>query len=696
MINDHSYQVAIKPHIISKNLWRFIFTIHMFGLVLFILQALIDKEKRQTIIRSPKGMVQVWIQFLNPPLTASERTKNGFIPPITLLNASANAILSAYLLVFMEWLFTITKPSVLDSVDFSKKVEVFFIASLVVSLVALSALVIVIILDFLLKPIFPVYRKFAIHFPASFLISCLGLLLIDNFTYTIFNFGIFDAKLVMNLLYGFGLLLGIVFIAGKLSAMNPLNRKSGMTKSIIAVSLLAPSLFFAVLAVRDSNPVDNLKTVHPLKTNRPNIVLLSSDALSANNMSLYGYERDTTPFLRELANSSLIGQSHFSNSNLSTGSETSILTGKLPITTHVLYPPDILQGQGAYEHLPGILKSRGYLTTSLGVDYYIDARVLNLQNGFDYVNCTKVTISPLSGLFSGHDQLIFFLQNTADRLFNRISHIYYLHKIQNPFDLVTQSETSVPEDQRKLECFRSELEEAVQNGTPLFAHIHLMGTHGEYYFPESRVFSAGRIQGQPKMTDFYDDAIRDFDQYVQQVVQDLTEAGIYDNTILVIYTDHPNGNDPRDRIPVLINFPGGAHAGIITANTQNIDIAPTILDYMGIAPPDWMEGISLLKDVDPGRLLIAAEPVEVDFNKAGEPVVPKDKLNPPFYQFGKLIIIQCQTWFSYDLKGNTITKGEIENHKSPCLPGSLESEEGLRKKIGEMLVLRGFDLPDDW
>src|SRR5207245_8767379 len=39
---------------------------------------------------------------------------------------------------------------------------------------------------------------------------------------------------------------------------------------------------------------------------RPNVLLISIDTLRADRLSLYGYDRDTTPFLRRLAHESLV------------------------------------------------------------------------------------------------------------------------------------------------------------------------------------------------------------------------------------------------------------------------------------------------------------------------------------------------------------------------------------------------------
>ena len=87
----------------------------------------------------------------------------------------------------------------------------------------------------------------------------------------------------------------------------------------------------------------------------------------------------------------------------------------------------------------------------------------------------------------------------------------------------------------------------------------------------------------------------DFDKNVGEIITELEKAGNLDNTILIIYTDHAQRWKTTERIPLSIRFPHSEFAGKITSNVQNLDIAPTMLDYMGLPVPTYMDGQSLLK-----------------------------------------------------------------------------------------------------
>lgn len=128
---------------------------------------------------------------------------------------------------------------------------------------------------------------------------------------------------------------------------------------------------------------------------------------------------------------------------------------------------------------------------------------------------------------------------------------------------------------------RQEIRAATQS---LFVHAHLMVTHGEDFYPMEQKFSAGQpLEDQdPWSDDFYDDAILDFDRNVGELVKELTRLGLMDNTLLIIGSDHGQQWDQLQRLPLIMRFPQGQYAGSIQANAQNMDIAPTILDYIGL------------------------------------------------------------------------------------------------------------------
>jgi hypothetical protein len=462
-------------------------------------------------------------------------------------------------------------------------------------------------------------------------------------------------------------------------------------------------LFVACLVLTmTSFHLDELKRIQVGNADKaqksPNIILFGTDGLNAENMSVYGYGRDTTPYIRRLADTFLISENNFTNAGNSMGSDTAILTGKIPLATHVLYPPDTLKGIDQFLHLPGLLKRNGYYTVQLGTPYYVDANITNFQNAFDAVNCEENVHDSFSyqiGM-SGYSDEIYLLKSIGARIEERLGHIFFLREMKNPFSSINQPASNPISDQQRLDCLRSYLVNASQTGQPLFAQVHLMGTHGPQFFPELRVFSKDLEQETDWMTEFYDDAILDYDQEVDWLVQLLKELGQYNNTILILYTDHGQKYQTINRLPLIIHFPNDQYAGSVSMDTQNLDIAPTVLDYMGIDVPAWMAGNSLIRDLVSSRLIFAGlSSVEIEID-SGRYAIIQEKLKPPFYQFSQLSVIQCQNWYLFNLSDGTVKNGQVANYVNPCAPESLDSQEVIRKKVGEELRRLGYNLPEGW
>jgi arylsulfatase A-like enzyme len=93
----------------------------------------------------------------------------------------------------------------------------------------------------------------------------------------------------------------------------------------------------------------------------------------------------------------------------------------------------------------------------------------------------------------------------------------------------------------------------------------------------------------------------------QTFVSLLKDNGIYDNTLLIVTADHgeafgehgqwQHGAAPYQeliRVPLLMRFPGQLSAGqVFRENVQHIDLAPTVLDAVGLPLPEDFQGRSL-------------------------------------------------------------------------------------------------------
>jgi len=124
-----------------------------------------------------------------------------------------------------------------------------------------------------------------------------------------------------------------------------------------------------------------------------------------------------------------------------------------------------------------------------------------------------------------------------------------------------------------------------------------------------------------------------------------------------------------------------------------MDIGPTILDYMGIEQPTWMAGGSLIDGLDQDRLIFAAS-IKNNFVEAGS--IGEESIEPPFYQFGYMNIIQCQRFHRIDLQDLMMVTYDITSHTQPCDESVLDSPEEIWNAAGDLLISLGYELTDGW
>jgi hypothetical protein len=221
-----------------------------------------------------------------------------------------------------------------------------------------------------------------------------------------------------------------------------------------------------------------------------------------------------------------------------------------------------------------------------------------------------------------------------------------------------------------------------------------MVTHGDTFEPSQQEFSAGQsIEGQqPWSVDFYDDSILEFDRYIGKLVNDLNNQGLLDKTILVIGSDHGQKWDQLQRLPLLFRFPNGQHAGSMPANAQNLDIAPTLLDYLDLQQPEWMHGQSLIAGELEQRPIFGVSSQGQEPGQDGEFVVNWEKVRPPFFQFGEVSLVYCQRWYKLDLKDLSWESGKVAGSTAACPPDSeLTDQEAFQLMVAH-LAENGFDV----
>lgn len=353
-------------------------------------------------------------------------------------------------------------------------------------------------------------------------------------------------------------------------------------------------------------------------SNSPDIYFITIDALRADDMSVYGYNRPTTPNLERFAQRSFRFDDFFANSNFTTSATVSIETGKFPWSHRVFQHSGFLRGTNQKENLADILKQRGYYTAMVSSNFLAAPfrhRTMASYDAVAYPYPRGFTGLQLRGsnLIGANSQatLSFSLVRLVATVDFYLDH--YLGGDRYP---------SPPED--AFGWASGFLERHEPGSQPLFLWVHVFPPH-EPYWPPPAYRHHFVPEGAPTYEHFvapdqnphpdatmaelraaYDEMILSADHSVGEFLDSLDRSGRLDPSIIVISTDHGElfdhnrlshgGDDLYNgliQIPLLIHIPGQKSAGRVEDLCEQVDLLPTLLDLIGASVPNWAEGVSL-------------------------------------------------------------------------------------------------------
>lgn len=610
----------------------------------------------------------------------------------------------------MEWLFFATKASFMHSFSRTGWLGSLLIPPAAVAL-GLTPLVL------LLAGVDRVLRPLQSHLlvPAFAFASC-AFLLIDNFTYTVYRFGVINSGDSVRFIYvGLFLLLWVQGFRWSRSSARRWDAVGNRHIRRLIPRLLAAAAIVAVvleLAATDFSLGRAEPTASRGEPRRPNIILLSSDGVEADKLSLYGYSLPTTPFLERLGESSLVFDNAFSNAGKTTGALSAMLSGLLPSELRVGFPPHIFPKEHALHHFPALLQELGYTSFQSTVRHYADAGDLNMLDSFDVANGRRLWYPTPGGLGSRlyylFSEEIQFTSRMISRLVERLLHISAIKPIVNHYLLVTAG------TDRAHAADRQSLEDALdfirsQDG-PYFAQIHLMGTHCCRYAGRHRWFDPAQLPGDlPQHSRrgrvAYLDAIRAADTHFQWFVERLEAEERLSDTLLVISSDHSQNWDSVERVPLVVRFPGGSPNGRVERNVSLVQVAPTILEFMAIERPAWMTAASLLSQRPPidrleASLTVDGAPpilslVSFDYSRfrLRKGVLSMvDRPGPPLYGVKEVGLVSGPYWRKLDLRSGRMTSGRVSPPRTGTDPVAPPTAAAAREYIVRHLQRCGFTL----
>ncbi len=318
-----------------------------------------------------------------------------------------------------------------------------------------------------------------------------------------------------------------------------------------------------------------------------NIILLVLDTTRADHFGLYGYARDTTPFIDQLADEGMVW-SHFTSSGTHTIPSTSSLLTGVSAATHRATRVTAALDRSLFT-LPQLLRPYGYETRLITSNEVLVKSARQIQDRFDV---TEQTQRPDENLFN---DLIGFLREEHPRPF-------FVHA--QP--LACHSPYLVPEPFNTLfvgDAYYGGLGDIPRVLPDPFCYG---GAHAHAVIGDS--LSLDWYVSQ------YDGLLAYMDRQIEGLLAVMEEQGLRENTLLVITADHGEmlGDhgyylchrteyEANTHVPLLLVLPRryerefGSRAGSWDdRNVNQIDLAPTILSVLGIDPPPQFEGHDLL------------------------------------------------------------------------------------------------------
>jgi choline-sulfatase len=334
--------------------------------------------------------------------------------------------------------------------------------------------------------------------------------------------------------------------------------------ALLAVIAIA-SQFRLIFPSRPKGSVDEIAKLP--KRGDLNVVFILIDTLRADRLSAYGYKRETSPMMDQLAASGIVFANDQSQSTWTKCSMASLWTA--------LYPPH--EGVLRFDHaipdaatMPAeVFKKAGYETVGI------------YRNGW---------VAPNFGFSQGFDVYLKPVPRQEPAKFQK-----------NTPGAANIGGTDEDATEAAVQFLRT------VGKRKFLLYVHYMDVH-QYAYDDA----AAKLKWGASISDTYDRSIHWVDSNVAAIVAELERRKLFQNTILVITADHgegflEHGTEGHARnlynevthVPLIIALPFRLPQEILVKPTvRGVDVWPTILALTGLPPLPQTDGSSLLRLIE--------------------------------------------------------------------------------------------------
>ena len=353
------------------------------------------------------------------------------------------------------------------------------------------------------------------------------------------------------------------------------------------------------------------------------ILYLDIDSLRADHLGCYGYHRNTSPTIDAIAREGVVFEQAYTPDAPCLPSRTAFYSGRFGIQTGVVghggtaaqpktqaHPWRAFRDLFSTTGLAGRLQQLGYHTAMI-------SPFGNRHSAhWFYAGFNEIHDTGGGGAESAEEVQPVVDKWLADNL-SRDSWYLHINYWDPHTPLRAPASCGDPFAKEPLPAW-------LENEDIIRQHNQCTGPHtsleiGMYNDAERPQFprQPGKVTDRAslrKVIDGYDTAIRHVDDQIARIVDSLREAGIYDETMIVIsadhgenlgelgiYQEHGTADNITCRIPLVIKYPGGVQGARDSAFHYNLDLAPTLMELHGKPSPEIWDGQSFAETLRTGK-----------------------------------------------------------------------------------------------